>query len=265
VKGGRFYALPGYEDGPAPARPLLSTSYMFSYAHPFTHFGIMSTWHVTDQLNLYNGVVNGWDRWIDRSFKWGYAGAASYDSADDRTNLTVTFNWGPNQFPNFFPANFQLAPNGVTQPPFLAGRRNLGFQHNDTILFTEILVHEWTKKLTVIGESDQGFTNNVPGAGPGGTFANSAWFGLGGWLLYNFTDKLTGVARAEWFRDQNGVRTGFDDAFYETTLGLIYRPCSWFWVRPEVRFDWATGPDKPFINDTSRNQFTFGFDAIFLF
>jgi hypothetical protein len=32
-----------------------------------------------------------------------------------------------------------------------------------------------------------------------------------------------------------------------------------------VRFDWATGPDKPYINDTSRNQLTFGLDATFLF
>src|SRR5207245_8518124 len=110
------------------------TGYLLAYAHPFTHFGFMTTWHVTDRLNLYNGAVNGWDRWIDQNYRWGYAGGFSWDSVDDRTNLTVTFNLGPNQFPRFFKADYQLAPNGVPQPPFLAGRRNLSYKSHNAFL-----------------------------------------------------------------------------------------------------------------------------------
>jgi hypothetical protein len=264
VKGGRFYSLPGYEDGRAPARPLNSASYLFGYAHPFTHFGVMTTWHVTDRLNLYNGAVNGWDRWIDQNYRWGYAGGLEWDSPDDRTNVTVTFNWGPNQFPRFFKEGYNLTVNGVVSPPFLAGRRNLSYNKNNAILFCEVLVHEWTDRLTLVGEADQGYENNVPDQGPGGSVGSGFWYGVAGWALYSFNERWTGVYRAEFFRDQGGLRTGFDNAFFEMTLGAIYKPRTWLWFRPEVRWDWTTG--SPAYDDGQKNnQFTLGFDMIFLY
>ncbi len=65
IKGGRFYTILGYEVVPATGRPLLSVPYMFNYGQPFTHVGALATTHVTDRINLYNGTVNGWDRWFD--------------------------------------------------------------------------------------------------------------------------------------------------------------------------------------------------------
>ncbi len=67
VKGGLWYTLAGYEQVPAIARPLLSVPYMFNYGQPFRHVGVVTTWHLTDRLNLYNGTINGWDRWIDQT------------------------------------------------------------------------------------------------------------------------------------------------------------------------------------------------------
>ena len=79
-----------------------------------------------------------------------------------------------------------------------------------------------------------------------------------------FNDKLTGVWRSEVFRDDDGVRTGFADNFYEQTLGLIYKPHSWLWIRPEARYDWAQDT-KPYTDGTRSSQFTLGFDVILLF
>ena len=264
VKGGRFFSLVGYEDALAPGRPLNSTSYLFSFAQPFTHFGVMTTWHVTDRLNLYNGAVNGWDRWINQNYRWGYAGGLVWDSPDGRTNVSLTFNFGPNQFPWFFKAGYQDAPNGVAQPPFLAGRRNVLYGGDNALLFSEVVIHEATDELTLVLESDQGFEPNVPSFGPGGTPANAEWYGLAGFALYEFSDRLTAVLRGEVFRDVNGVRTGYNDTYFETTLGLIIKPRPWLWFRPEVRWDWANG--EPVYNDEKSNhQFTYGFDMIFLF
>jgi hypothetical protein len=71
------------------------------------------------------------------------------------------------------------------------------------------------------------------------------------------------------FRDNNGLLTGYSDNFYGATLGLIYKPVSWFWLRPEVRIDWAQFSHPFNIDDTTdagtNYQFTFGFDTIFLF
>jgi hypothetical protein len=261
---GRFYSLAGYEDGRAPARPLNSTSYLFGYAHPFTHVGMMSTWHVSDQINVYNGAINGWDRWINRHNRWGYTGGFSWDSKDGRTDLTFILTAAPQQFARFLPAGYPLPPNGIAPPPFLAQRRNIGYPGDNSVLFSTVLIHKWTDDLTMIVEMDDGFESNVPGIGPAGTTQNASWYGAGGWLLYEFTDRLTGVYRGEVFRDQNGARTGVNDTFYEMTLGAIYKPVTWFWLRPEIRFDWAAGVPA-YDDQTSKHQLTLGFDAIFLF
>ena len=264
VKAGRFFGISGYESSMAPSRPLNSGSYMFGYSHPFTHIGLLSTAHVTDQLNVYKGVINGWDRWLNAHDKWGLIVGASWDSKDGKTNLTSTLTYGPDQFYRYTAANNQVPPANMPNPPFLASRRNLSYRSSVTALFSTVLIHEWDDDLTLVGEADQGFETNVPGLDSTGVVRNAAWYGLGGWALYRLTDNLTGVYRAEWFDDRHGSRTGFDDTFYEMTLGLIYKPRTWFWIRPEVRFDWATG-QAPFDDNRKHEQLTLGFDSIFLF
>lgn len=264
LKVGRFFSLAGYEDAYAPGRPLNSGGYLFGYSQPFTLVGAMTTWHVTDRLNLFNGLVNGWDRWLNARERWGYAGGLVYDSADSRTNATLTVNAGPNQFPSFFRADYAFTPNGVTNPPFLAGRKNVLYNQDRAFLLTATLIHEWTERLTVVAEADYGSESNVPGLGVGGGPVNGQWYGASGWSLYSFTDRLTGVYRAEVFRDNGGVRTGFNATYYEMTLGLIAKPRAWLWFRPEVRFDWAGGA-RPYDDGTKGSQLTLGFDTIFLF
>jgi hypothetical protein len=269
VKAGRFFGLAGYESAMAPSRPLDSASYMFGYSQPFTHLGVMSIWHVSDQINVYKGLINGWDRWFNEHDKWGIAAGLSWDSKDGKTNLTTTFTGGPNQFNRFLPAGFPVPPANMPNPPFEAGRRDLFSNDTYTGLFSTILIREWSDDLTVVGETNQGFETNFPGIefprrDTDGNVRNGAWYGVGGWLLYRLTDNLTGVYRAEWFRDVNGTRTGFDDNFYEMTLGLIAKPRTWLWFRPEIRYDWATG-QAPYDTGRRHDQLTLGFDSIFLF
>ena len=70
--------------------------------------------------------------------------------------------------------------------------------------------------------------------------------------------------RSEIFWDPTGVRTGYPDTYYEMTLGLIYKPKDYIWLRPEVRYDWAQF-GTPYNDDTRSSQLTLGFDIIFLF
>ncbi len=265
VKGGRFYTTLGYEVVPAISRPLLSVPYMFNYGQPFTHFGMLSTFHVSKQINWYNGVVNGWDRWINENYKWNYLGGLSYTSEDGKFSLATNFIIGPNQFPRFLPIGQQIQPTGTpVAPPEFARRRNPGYAGSDRTTFTTVLTYKWTDKLTHVMETDQSFEQNVPFSGPNQTFQNAEWYSFGNWFLYSFNDKLTGVWRSEVFRDDDGVRTGFADNFYEQTLGLIYKPQSWLWIRPEARYDWAQFT-KPYNDATRGSQFTIGFDVIVLF
>jgi hypothetical protein len=264
VKGGRWYTLAGYEVVPATGRPLLSVPYMFNYGQPFTHFGALTTLHLTDKINIYNGAINGWDRWIDSHYKWGYIGGISWTFNEDKTSLAVTMVWGPNQFPNFLPANTRVVPTGATPPPFLAGRRNLGYGANDRTLFTTVLTHKWSDKLTQVIETDQAIEKNVPGTGPGGTNQDAEWYSFGNWFLYQFNEKVMGVWRSEIFRDNNGVRTGVATNYSEFTLGAQYKPKPWLWIRPEARYDFARS-GHPYSDGTRNSQLTLAFDVILLY
>jgi hypothetical protein len=265
IKGGRWYTLAGYEVVPATGRPLLSVPWMFNYGQPFTHFGALSTIHVTDKLNVYNGVINGWDRWINQTYKWGYIGGFSWTFNDDKTTLATTVVAGPNQFPRFLPTSTAIQPTGTpTTPPQYSGRVDPYYAGTYRTLFTTVLTHKWNDKLTQVMETDQGWEPNVPFTGGKIGRFNENWYSFGNWFLYQFTDKVTGVWRSEWFKDQGGARTGYNDNFYEFTLGMIYKPVPNIWIRPEARYDWAQFT-KPFSDGTRGSQLTLGFDVILLF
>jgi hypothetical protein len=278
VRGGRFYTLAGYEQVPAIARPLLSVPYMFTFGQPFTHVGVMATWHVNDNVNLHNCVINGWDRWINERYQWGYMGGLTWTGNKDRTTLAITGVWGPNQYPSFLPADQQLYTTGYINIPSLAGLDNPGYHRNDRSLITTVLTHLWSDKLTQVIETDQGWERSVPGLASGGrngAAKSEQWQSFGNWFLYQFTPKLTGVWRSEVFWDQEGGRVNFlqrvgradqfvGDRYYEMTLGAIYKPCPNLWIRPEARYDWAQF-HTPYNDGTRGSQLTLAFDVIVLF
>jgi hypothetical protein len=245
---------------------------MFTYG-PFSHFGFMTTWHVTDRLNLYNGAVNGWDRWIDVRYAWGYIGGFSWTTPNDKTTLAMTAIWGPNQFPSFLPADQQLYLTGYVNVPSLAGKRNPGYRRNGRTMFTWVGTHEWNDRLTQVVESDQGWERAIPGLASGGRNGaprDATWFSFGNWFLYEFSPKLTGVWRSEIYWDPQGARIQnmvdgqfVGDRYYEMTVGAIYKPHPNLWIRPEARHDWSQF-HPAYTDDTRKNQFTLGVDAIIL-
>jgi hypothetical protein len=267
IRGGRWYALGGSEGVPALSRPLLSVPYMFNYGQPFTHFGVLSVLHLSENLHWYNGAINGWDRWVDENYHWGYVGSLRWAANDYRTQFAMTGIWGPNQFPRFLPANTQIFPDGYVNIPSLAGAVNPGYARNDRTLLTWVLSHRWTDKLTQNIETDQGWEHAIPGLASGGRNgapANDEWYSFGNWFLYSFRDNLMGVWRSEWFRDVAGSRTGFPGNFYEMTLGMIVKPRPWLLIRPEIRFDWSQF-SHPFDNGTQSHQLTLAVDMILRF
>ncbi len=266
IKAGRFYTLAGYEQVPAISRPLLSVPYMFNYGQPFTHLGVLSTLHVTDKLNVYNGTINGWDRFFDKRLQLGYIGGFNYTFNEDKTNLAFTYIWGPNQFPSFLPPNQNIQPTGTPPtPPQFGGQRNTQYSRDYRNLFTTVLTHKYNDKLTQVLETDQAWEQQVPFPRGEVRRQDINWFSFGNWFLYSFNPKLTGVLRSEVFWDQSGVRTGTTGGrFYEETLGLIYKPHSWLWIRPEARYDWSQFA-KPYTDGTRRDQLTLAVDIILLF
>ena len=103
------------------------------------------------------------------------------------------------------------------------------------------------------------------------------WYGINQYLFYKINCCWTAGLRFEWFRDEEGfVVTGlrpgnpiagqfFPGNFYETSLGLNYKPNGNWNIRPELRYDWFDGEGQPFDGNSSKRQFLFGLDAIYQF
>ena len=264
IRGGRFYSPAGFENVQAVKRPLLSAPYLFSYT-PFTFVGVLTTLHVNERLNLYNGAVNGWDRWIDQNYRYSYLGGFSYNSRNLKTSVTSIVLTGPSQLPRFAPANSPFLPTGVITNANLQGKANPDYAGNWRTFLSTVVAHNYNPRLTEAAEVFFVHETNVPGLGPGGSVAReSSWYGASHWLLYQFTDKVQGVWRSEIFRDNNGAATGSADNYYEVTLGAVYKPKPWLWFRPEARFDRAQY-SHPFNDGTRSSQFLLAFDVIVQF
>ncbi len=264
IRGGRFYSPAGFENVQAIKRPLLSGAYLFNYT-PFTFVGVLSTLHVNERFNIYNGAVNGWDRWIDQNYRYSYIGGFNYNFRDLQTSVTSVVVTGPDQLPRFAPVNSPFLPTGVVTTSALQRKVNPYYAGNWRTYSSTVVTHNWNSKLTEAAEVFFVHETNVPGLGKNGSVnRESAWYGSAHWFIYAFTDKVSGVWRSEIFRDNNGAATGSADNYYEITLGLPYKPKPWLWIRPEARYDWAQY-HHPFNDGTRSSQLTLAFDIILQF
>ena len=115
IRAGRFYSLTGFESPQAIARPLLSVPYSMNYT-PFTFFGAYANLHVHERLNLFSGTIDGFDRWPNEPYKWGYIGGMNWTSRDQKLNLVIGGAAAYDQLPIFPPANAPYLPVGVPGP-----------------------------------------------------------------------------------------------------------------------------------------------------
>ncbi len=87
---------------------------------------------------------------------------------------------------------------------------------------------------------------------------DSEWYGVAGYVKYDFTDFFSTSIRAEYFNDENGVRTGIAQELKEVTLTAGFKIAKNLLVRPEYRHDWSTqnGFDSEHNTLDTKNQDT---------
>jgi hypothetical protein len=264
IRAGRFFSLTGFESPQAIARPLLSVPYLMNFT-PFTFFGAYANLHVHERLNVWSGAIDGFDRWPNEPYKWGYMGGMSWTSRDQKFNLVIGGVSAFDQLPVFPPPNAVDLPVGVPGPGFLSRRPDPFYNKSRRAYLVAVASYKWTTNLTQAMETDHVFDPEILGYGnilyrP----VSASYHGLANWFLYQITHKVTGVWRSEIFWDPYGLATGNADVYHEMTLGLIYKPKDHIWIRPEIRYDWAQYT-HPYSDGTRSSQLTMGFDVIFLF
>jgi hypothetical protein len=86
-------------------------------------------------------------------------------------------------------------------------------------------------------------------AAPDGS--NAKWYGIAGYVKYDFSDFFSTTVRAEYFDDKDGVRTLTPQKLKEVTFTPEFRVAKSVIVRPEYRHDWS---DKEVFDSSTRKS-----------
>ncbi len=258
VKLGHFAAILDYEAVPAVRNPFYSHSYSYGYTVPQLVTGALGEYKIGEQLAIQAGFHLGWLMFEDTNDTLDFMGGVKWSSCDERTKIAYAISVGP-QDP---PADF----NGIP------GDQN-------RFVYSLVIQQKIGERLQYVAVHNLGTEKNAPVAG------NTAeWYGINQYLLYTINPCWQANLRAEWMRDDDGVRIagpgnipgvyawagrGFAGNFYDITAGLNWRPTGNLVVRPECRWDWFDGPagpvGLPFDGGNKDSQFTFAIDAILTF
>lgn len=215
VKFGRMNTIIGYNGYLAPWRPFYSSDYQFFYSQDGAFTGLLTNLHVTERLDVWNGVTLGANTFFTKRSHDSicYIGQINYWLTDEkRTRLTGSVYTGE---------------NAIFAAPGMAGT------HNTTVELR--LQQNWSERFTQIVQNNMGWDVNTP-------VGTGSWYGVYTIGIFHLTEGFDGMIRAEWFDDERGTRTGVDANYEEVTLGVNWHPSRWLEVRPEIRGDFASRP-----------------------
>jgi hypothetical protein len=258
VKMGHFATLASLELVPAPLNFFYSHSYLMSgYYDPLLVTGLQAEYKLNDRWTAIAGFNRGWLMYDNPFGGLNFLGGVKWTSGDKRSALSVMVDVGPT----------------VTFTGY-----------NDVTNVIMVYTHQFSERLSsgtqvTVGSESQG-SAITPGVG-------DAWYGFEQLFTYKLNPKWSAGVRYEWVQDNQGSRIagignvlgtnkgwlgapGFAGSFSDLTLGLNYRPHPNFTFRPEVRWDWYSGPPNPagqlpFDGFAHSSQFTAGLDLLFTF
>jgi hypothetical protein len=248
VRVGKFVTPLGYETVQPATSPLYSHSYLFGFAKPFTHTGVLANYRPDEaaRWSLWGGVVRGWDQALDDN--------------NDAVSFLARVDYAPSE-------EWELRVGVIAGPEGDACDCDCPENNHVYRTVVDVVVgHDVSDRLRLAAE---GLYGTDGAADANGNRAD--WYGAAGYATYVLDRRFTLNARLEFFHDGEGTRleTGEDLDLYSATVGVTATPfpqhavLSRLKLRPEVRYDHASTPE--FDGGTRDHQFTVGLDAVFLF
>lgn len=237
----------------------ISNSILFGYAIPFTHTGVLTNYALNEWASLDAGLITGWDQF---SYKVNN-GPIIFTGG-----LTVT----PHPTLTFYAAGTVGPEEEVVTSKDVNGNSRFvsatGVGNSTRGLFTLLTTYKPTDQWTFILDFNTAGESNSPLLQPtkpsGRGTKGSSWDGLAGYVIYHFTDELSGTFRAEYFGDTNGVRTGQRQTVWEMTPTLVYQPSilPGLTLRAEYRHDESNKKFFEGVGTPSGARFFHGQDVV---
>jgi hypothetical protein len=243
VKGGLFVTPLGTEILPNPGayNDNFSRSFLFNFAIPLRHLGVLLSYPIVKTFSVNAGVVTGWDNPRDNNRQPSFIGGIGF-TPTEQFALVSNVIYGPEQRSNTGDQRFTMS-HVATIKPF--------------------------DPLALILEYTYGREEN---ASLGGS-RDAVWQGVAGIASYGWTDRFTTALRAEYFNDRDGARLGGNfagthakNSVAEATLTGSYKFTKMLLGRVEVRQDWS---DEAFYkkgaSSADKNQTTLAGQLIYTF
>lgn len=245
LKAGKFVSLLGYEVIESPNNLNFSRSFLFSFAVPLTHVGALLSYNFGQVVTVVAGPVVGWDVAKDNNSAMSVMGQIAVGPIPD---LVLGLNW-------------------ITGPEQASNNRNMRTVLDFTMNYTGI------KGVTIGANVDYGWENREPSLVAAGLSDTKAtWWGVAGYLGYDWTDKFRTAFRGEYFEDSDSARTvvrgpGLKTKLWEVTATAQYNIWKGLFARAEYRHDHANELAFKTINTgpTRKTQDTLSLSLYYLF
>jgi hypothetical protein len=228
---GKYVTPLGYELVENELNPNWTMGYQWTLFEPFTHTGLQLDYKINNEWEVDFYFNNGWDVVTDNNHSFSYIGRLYY-TPNDNTSYTLIGYGGPEQTAvNVDPTD------GV---PGADGHWREGVEL--------VVTSKCTPKLGTAIQVDYGHETAASVDHPGG---DAQWWGIGGWLTYDFSEKLQAAFRTDYVNDLNGARSSDSPStapfpvnggqeIVSVTLTLNYKPIEGLRLAPEIRFDRST-------------------------
>ncbi len=242
IKGGLFMTTLGTEIIPEPGsyNDNISRSYLFGFAIPFRHLGMLVTYPVHKTVTISMGPVTGWDNPHDNNKQPSFLAAVNFTPAD-KFSFASSFIVGPEQKDN-----------------------------NGRMRFTWANVASYTPidPLTLTGEFTYGHEQKATAS-----LRDADWLGVATYANYSWTKRFSTALRGEFFYDKDGVRmgggaTGVEQRakLGEFTLTGAYKFTEMLLGRVEIRQDWSdVSVFQKGASGADTNQTSLALQAIYTF
>lgn len=232
-KIGKFVTLLGAEVIEAPLNYNYSRSFLFGYAIPFTHTGILGSYEVNDTFSFSAGVVNGWDVIEDNNDAKTFLGNVTF-SPVDYFSLGVNGVYGAEQANNESSKRWVVDVVGTLTP---------------IDKFTFVINYDYGEEEDAVRQGE-----------------TAEWTGIAAYVRYDASDWSAFTLRSEFFNDEDGARTDTGQDLWEVTLTSEFKIYKDALLRLEYRHDESN--ETPFTDgkgNSTGEQDTIALEMAYIF
>jgi hypothetical protein len=262
IRVGRWIACPDIETQFAPDNYLGSHSILFTF-DTYTNTGVMATIMLNDQWTVQGCIMAGTDMapWYKGALPTGMFGIRWVSKDNNDSVYTVLNAINDGRFRTF------------EEDGQMAGHDNFNYivttwQHR----FSPGIV---TKTEAYYMWQYDAFTGGTPSLGPVERFGSggglgafipgcSRDYGVLNYTMFELTKKDFLTFRNEYYRDEEGERTGFASTYTSNTIGITHNFTPELQIRPEVG-SYRSWTVPAFDNGTRQNLLMFGVDVTLRF